>query len=333
MKIVVSPYSELELPDLLDWRTMEMTNGRSGVRFDVYEKVHLPDDVYGIDELEDIELVPQMQVIQQDQQVILRGKLLLAGTYRATIEGVNVQKLEHRIPVEITLPLSKVTKLEELTVEIDHFDVDLLSTRTLNVTGVLSLHGVQMEQPMRDWPEESNESNEPHGANEQATISSEQVQQAEQERLAAEMAAREAREREAREREALERAAQEQAAQEKAAQQRAIQEQAAAAAREAELLAQMQHNMAPEQVEVEPQATVVTPNGKRERPAETMDWQKLFSIDGQETMSGKMRLYVVKREERLIDIAERYRVNSRELALCNRLSEQTLTEGQILLIP
>lgn len=117
-----------------------MVDQSYGLRFDIYERIHLSEDVVGIEELEEIELFPKIQVIPGDDYATLRGHLLLSGLYRGEGES---RELEHWIPVEITIPLSRVHKLEEITVEIDNFDVDLLSSRSLNITGVLSLQGIE----------------------------------------------------------------------------------------------------------------------------------------------------------------------------------------------
>lgn len=111
-----------------------------GLRFDIYERIHLSEDVIGIEELEEIELYPKIQVIPGEEYAALRGHLLLSGQYRG--EG-ETRELAHYIPVEITIPLSRVNRLEDITVEIENFDVDLLSSRSLNITGVLSLQGVE----------------------------------------------------------------------------------------------------------------------------------------------------------------------------------------------
>ncbi|XID93600.1 LysM peptidoglycan-binding domain-containing protein [Paenibacillaceae bacterium WGS1546] len=121
-----------------------MTDQLNGLRFDIYERVHLPDDVAAIEELEEIELVPHMQALPQDDQVLLRGHLLLSGVYRSE-EGAGLSQLEHWIPVEIALPNNRIQSMEDLAVEIDNFDVDLLNTRSLNVTGVLALRGLEMQ--------------------------------------------------------------------------------------------------------------------------------------------------------------------------------------------
>jgi stage VI sporulation protein D len=133
-----------------------VTDPLNGLRFDIYERVKLPDDVPAIEELEEIELVPHMQAVPQDDQVMLKGHLLLSGVYRAQNSSGGTSQLEHWIPVEITLPFNRVEKVEDLAVEIDNFDVDLLSTRSLNVTGVLALRGLQATAPQLPvWRDDS----------------------------------------------------------------------------------------------------------------------------------------------------------------------------------
>ncbi|MGU3473030.1 LysM peptidoglycan-binding domain-containing protein [Paenibacillus sp. D51F] len=134
-----------------------MSELTQGLRFDVYERVHLPEEVPAIDELEEIELVPRIQVVQQGEQAILRGQLLLSGVYRTADRSASAQSMEHRIPVEITLPMNRIERLDDISVEIDNFDVDLLSARTLNITGVLSLSGIRVESSSEEegeWKEE-----------------------------------------------------------------------------------------------------------------------------------------------------------------------------------
>ncbi|CAM4127661.1 LysM peptidoglycan-binding domain-containing protein [Paenibacillus alkaliterrae] len=134
-----------------------MSDQTNGLRFDVYERVHLPDDVAAIDELEEIELVPRIQVIDQGEHAVLKGQLLLTGVYRGQNETDAPLTLEHWIPVEITLPMNRISRLDDISIEIDNFDVDLLSARTLNITGVLSLRGITAqpaEEQEEAWREE-----------------------------------------------------------------------------------------------------------------------------------------------------------------------------------
>lgn len=128
-----------------------MSDQSYGLRFDIYERVHLSAEEVGIDELEEVELYPRIQVIPGDEYAMLRGHLLLTGLYRGEDE---TRELSHLIPVEITVPLSRVNRLEDISVEIENFDVDLLNERSLNVTGVLSLQGIEtaaFAQQPQEW--------------------------------------------------------------------------------------------------------------------------------------------------------------------------------------
>lgn len=117
-----------------------MFDQSNGLRFDIYERIHLPAELPGIAELEEVELLPDIQVIQREDRAELYGQLLLTGLYRS--EDDVTQRLEHAIPVEITIPLTRVSSLEDIGVEIENFDIDLLTMRTVNITGVLSLRGI-----------------------------------------------------------------------------------------------------------------------------------------------------------------------------------------------
>ncbi|OCT14924.1 hypothetical protein A8709_12380 [Paenibacillus pectinilyticus] len=131
-----------------------MSEQQPGLRFDIYERVHLQENLAAIQELNEVELLPHIQVLTLDDQAILKGNLLLTGNYLSE-EGGSPRSLEHLIPVEITLPLNRIHRVEDIQVEIENFDIDLLSARSLNVTGVLSLQGVEMvSTPQESWKEE-----------------------------------------------------------------------------------------------------------------------------------------------------------------------------------
>ncbi|MGO4274208.1 LysM peptidoglycan-binding domain-containing protein, partial [Paenibacillus sp. TAF58] len=138
----------------MEGRINSVSEQQPGLRFDIYERVHLQEDLAGIQELNDVELLPHIQVITLDDQAILKGNLLLTGNYFSE-ERDTPRSLEHLIPVEITLPLNRIHRVEDIQVEIENFDIDLLSARSLNVTGVLSLQGVEIvSAPPENWREE-----------------------------------------------------------------------------------------------------------------------------------------------------------------------------------
>lgn len=123
-----------------------------GLRFDIYERIHLSEELPGIAELEEVELLPEIQVTQREDRAELHGHLMLTGLYRC--EDDRVQRLEHAIPVEITVPLTRVSSIEDIGVEIENFDIDLLTMRSVNITGVLSLQGIGGAEAAPVWQQE-----------------------------------------------------------------------------------------------------------------------------------------------------------------------------------
>src|SRR4051812_27769900 len=83
-----------------------MTGQSSGLRFDIYERIHLPEGLDGILELEEAELAPHIQVVEETDYAVIKGNLWLTGAYRGE-NGSLGQALEHLIPVEITMPLNR----------------------------------------------------------------------------------------------------------------------------------------------------------------------------------------------------------------------------------
>lgn len=131
-----------------------MAEQQSGLRFDIYERVQLPEDTAAVKELDEVELVPHIQVYSEEEQALLKGHLYLTGLYQG-VNGEEQRTLEHLIPVEITLPLNRIQDVSQVSVSIDNFDVDILSPRSLNVTGVLTLSGIEMlSLPDSEWEEE-----------------------------------------------------------------------------------------------------------------------------------------------------------------------------------
>jgi stage VI sporulation protein D len=122
-----------------------------GLRFDIYERVRLSEEVKGIEQLEEIELLPHIQVVSVNEQAVLKGHLLLSGKFAGGDDARSAGSLEHAIPVEITLPMNRIPNLNDISVEIENFDVDVVSPQTLNITGVLSLNGIEVLPVSNEW--------------------------------------------------------------------------------------------------------------------------------------------------------------------------------------
>jgi len=88
------------------------------------------------------------------------------------------EEFTHRIPVEITLPLSRVKDVNSIRTGIETFDVDVLSARSLIVTGVLTLDGVDLSNSAQGaWPPQEEEVSFSHRIEEEPSQESEPTQE------------------------------------------------------------------------------------------------------------------------------------------------------------
>lgn len=325
-----------------------MAEQQPGLRFDIYERVHLNEGLAAIRELNDVELVPHIQVLSQNNQALLKGSLQLTGSYIGEQEQEPFA-LEHMIPVEITLPMNRVQRVEDILVEIENFDVDLLSSRSLNITGVLSLQGIEIASAdSESWRDEEEVVfvQEAQGMRvEPVPVAPEpepapvQVQPTEVEVVneAPALVEMEAEKTEKTELTVISDAAEEQTT-----------------AEEKKELKLAFGKKADEAVEIKPygiksllqKASSIFQTDKRKEDkseeaeaasdskTDALEWKRLFlntESPGQEFR--RVRMCIVQKEETLETIAKRYELNPRELQLLNRLSEPEVSAGQIIYLP
>ncbi|SEC72052.1 LysM peptidoglycan-binding domain-containing protein [Paenibacillus sp. GP183] len=318
-----------------------MAEQQPGLRFDIYERVHVHEGNSAISELNEVELIPHIQVLTQDEQAVLKGNLLLTGSY-VDESGEGTRSLEHFIPVEITLPLNRISRVEDIVVEIENFDIDLLSPRSLNVTGVLSLQGVEMISSTQDtWREEeevvfvhepdqpqleadSNESIERIEAAGETTFAAVQPQfQLVEEKLEVSVddSAELAELHEIDDKKDLKLAFGKKADEAIEVKSYGIKS----------LLSKASSIFHSDKRKEEEAALAAEAEASKGEPVE---WQKLFLQSEAETQDfRKVRMCIVQREETLEGIAKRYQLSPRELQLFNRLGDQDISPGQIIYLP
>jgi stage VI sporulation protein D len=326
---------------LREGRAAIVAEQQPGLRFDIYERVHVHEGNSAISELNELELIPHIQVLTQDDQAVLKGNLLLTGSY-VDDSGEGIRSLEHFIPVEITLPLNRIGRVEDIVVEIENFDIDLLSPRSLNVTGVLSLQGVEMISSAQDtWREEEevvfvHEPDQPQ----LETDSNDSIGRIE--------------------------AVGETPIAFAQPEYQMVEEKLEVSVNESTELPDLHGTddkkdvklafgkKADEAVEVKTygiksllsKASSIFHSDKRKEEeaalaaeaeaskGEPVEWQKLFLQSEVETQDfRKVRMCIVQREETLEGIAKRYQVSPRELQLFNRLGDQDISPGQIIYLP
>lgn len=313
-----------------------MAEQQNGLRFDIYERVHLSEGVAGIKELEDVELVPHIQVVPHGDQALLRGNLLLSGTYVDKQDAVN-RTLEHLIPVEITLPMNRVHRVEDIAVEIENFDVDILSARRLNITGVLSLNGLEAVIAPAEpdiWKE--NEEEVLFVNNAQPPIRAETTSIAEnwttevpqEEELWTEDESDDLLEAfQHQPLDTYEGGVLEEDRKELKVAFTGKQPEPIVKSFGLTSLLQSSSSVKAEQKAAQAEANAST-------PADRLEWKKLLLRPKNEQQEfRRLRVCIVQKEETLEIIAKRYELNPREIALFNRLTEHEVSVGQIVYIP
>jgi stage VI sporulation protein D len=140
---------------------MDVDNRSGLLRFNIAEKMILTDREASIEMLEEIELVPSVQVHLRGDHAVLQGHLELLGTYQVSGENRSTE-VQRRIPVEITLPIHRISEGSDIVIEVENFDVEVTDPRSLFVTGTIMLKGLKdVEKPREEevsdaLPEEMN---------------------------------------------------------------------------------------------------------------------------------------------------------------------------------
>jgi stage VI sporulation protein D len=327
--------------NLHEGRTVLVAEQQPGLRFDIYERVHVHEGISAISELNEVELIPHIQVLTQEEQAVLKGNLLLTGSY-VDDSGEGNRSLEHFIPVEITLPLNRIDRIEDIVVEIENFDIDLLSPRSLNVTGVLSLQGVEMISSAQDtWREEEeivfvHESDQPQletatndsierteALVETLTFPAEPEIQIEDEKL--EVSLNESMEQPelhgTKDKKDVKLAFGKKGDEAIEVKSYGIKS----------LLSKASSIFQSDKRKEEEAALAAQAEASKGEPVE---WRKLFlQPEGESQDFRKVRMCIVQKEETLEGIAKRYQVSTRELQLFNRLGDQDISAGQIIYLP
>ncbi len=132
------------------------------LRFSVEESVWFQKG-QEVSELLSISLDPDISIHEHDQYISIRGALQLTGEYKidqdgsegdsfeyANVRYVNevetredgISELNHRFPVDITIPRNRISQLEEVYVSIESFDYELPEIKCLKLIADLSISGI-----------------------------------------------------------------------------------------------------------------------------------------------------------------------------------------------
>jgi stage VI sporulation protein D len=153
--------------------------------FTVKETIFLTSEKPEIGELKELELIPDVEIIENAAEISITGCLQLHGKYepaRSTSErgGADTlveamkftpfqleqaggslygteQQLSHRIPLNITIPIERVAELTDIYAIVDSFDYQMESPQQLVIEAELKIAGItladrqQQETEAEEW--------------------------------------------------------------------------------------------------------------------------------------------------------------------------------------
>ncbi len=156
-----------------------MTRGeeKSSLRFSLQETVFLDQDKPPIGQMEEIQLVPDIEVLEREKEIRIAGYLALYGQYRPSDRQQqeeeeenppdyqsavkfppfqaddsiyspwkNIGEVYHQIPVNISLPLDRITHLDDVFAVVDAFDYDIKSPHQLLISAELIITGINEKE-------------------------------------------------------------------------------------------------------------------------------------------------------------------------------------------
>lgn len=146
------------------------------LRFSIEESVWL-NKGQEVDEIVSMSLEPDISIVENKHYVSVRGSLKLTGEYRPLPEGTpesagelpmdeerslqsqqlrpvdewvesdnGTVQIEHHFPVDITIPLSRIERLEDIYVVVDSFDYTLPENDCLRLEADISISGMADEE-------------------------------------------------------------------------------------------------------------------------------------------------------------------------------------------
>lgn len=141
--------------------------------FTIKETIFLSSDKAGIGELQELELVPDVEVLENESYISITGCLQLSGKYEPIRETAETnsggtetlieamkftpfqrdkaespvygweERIGHRIPLNITIPVERIADVSDIYAIVDSFDYKLESPHQMLIEAELKLGGIQ----------------------------------------------------------------------------------------------------------------------------------------------------------------------------------------------
>lgn len=150
---------------------MHLPHDNNELQFEVMESLYFKAGSH-VEELLNISLEPKVNVDTDDEYVTIRGEITLQGEYQTTSEdneevlsmdaeeltikryvdtisavGENVQAFSHSLPVEISVPMYRVTSIDDIRVEMLDFNYEFPTNDHLKLKAIAKIYGINEAVP------------------------------------------------------------------------------------------------------------------------------------------------------------------------------------------
>ncbi|MDR7315012.1 LysM peptidoglycan-binding domain-containing protein [Brevibacillus nitrificans] len=150
--------------------------------FAIKETIFLSSDRAGIGELQELELVPDVEVLENESYISITGCLQLFGKYEpirdtaaangggteTLVEAMTFapfrpegsegpyygweEQISHRVPLNITIPLERIAEIGDIYAIVDSFDYSMESPHQLLIEAELKIVGIVLSDQTAESP-------------------------------------------------------------------------------------------------------------------------------------------------------------------------------------
>ena len=128
----------------------------NNLTFDISEKVVLKSTKPAIERFLELDIFPDIEILENENEIKLSGQLHLKGVYFKKDSEGETEQLLYNIPVEISLPHEKAN-LDSIYAEIVSFDYQIMSPFELKINSSLAIHGLLADNLAKSETEEKTE--------------------------------------------------------------------------------------------------------------------------------------------------------------------------------
>ncbi|QGH35194.1 stage VI sporulation protein D [Gracilibacillus salitolerans] len=304
--------------------------------FNIHEAIAFDKDQQ-IQEMLGIGLEPVISMEEIGNTLSIRGVMELKGeyirndppdeseerqtdaTYVERVESLSdeVNEFFHKFLIDVSIPMDRIPSLDDVSIEVDHFDYSLESTNEMAIEATLAIQGIEETEVETEIQEENtlpsfgeNRMDEEQLEDTEDTfhikVEEELADQPEDEKVVAISSMRSDKE--------------------------TVEDNDSIDEQEEELVRESEEDDVLESEEEDKQEEKLHVQAREERTNDTSYLLNIFAEEDSASYT-RLKLYIVQPDDQMQTIAERYQVSPRQIMRTNRLEEDDVSAGQLIYIP